>query len=109
MKRSRTSSVYCAKARMDCASVELCHQRRIEIFGEKDEITFIARHGIDEELYLLKYIIESLVGTHLPLYQTYAHRGLTVDIRICRGLIIDIVPLEERGAMARFFIIGLGK
>ena len=40
------------------------------------------------------------------MYQTDTHRGFLVDIRICRRLVIDVIPLKKRSAMTRLLIIG---
>ena len=86
--------------------VEFCHERRVEVFGEEDEIALVVAHRIDEELYLLEEVVERVVGSHLPLYQSDTHRRALVDIRIRRWLIVDVVPLEQCGAMLRLLVVG---
>ena len=50
------------------------HPRRIEVFGEENEVALVVGNGIYEELHLLEQIVQRLVSTHLPLHQTDAHR-----------------------------------
>ena len=84
--------------------VETSHQRRIEILWEEDEIALIITHRINEELYLLKEVIHRSVWAHLPLYQSDSYGWLAVYIRIRRWLIIDVIPLQEGGAVFALLI-----
>ena len=85
--------------------IELRHQRRIEIFGEKHKIALITGHRINKELYLFEHVIKSLIGTHLPLDKSHTHGCLLVYIRICRRLIIDVIPLKQCCTMLGLLII----
>ena len=84
--------------------VEASHQRCIEILWEEDEIALIVAHGIHEELYLLKEVVHRSVWTHLPLYQSDSHGWLSIYIGIRRWLIVDVIPLQEGGAVFAFLI-----
>ena len=84
--------------------VELSHQRGIEVFGEKDEVTLIVRYGIHEKFHLFEHVIEPLVRSHLPLDKTDADGRLgRNDFR--SRLVIDIVPLQQGCIMFGFLIV----
>ena len=84
--------------------VETSHQRRIEILREEDKIALVITHGIYEELNLFEEVIHRSVWAHLPLYQSDSYGWLAVYIRIRRWLIIDIIPLQEGGAVFALLI-----
>ena len=86
--------------------VEAGHERGVEVLGEEHEVALVVRDGIDEELDLLEDVVEGLVGTHLPLHEAHADGGLLVHELLCRGLVVDVVPLQERGAVARLLVVG---
>ena len=85
--------------------VVLRHQRRVEVFGEEDEVALVVRDGIDEELDLFEDVVQCFVGAHLPLHQADADGSLLVDIFLRGRLIVDVVPLEERRAVAGFLVV----
>ena len=71
----------------------------LEILREKDKVTLVVRHRVNEELHLLEHIVKRIVGTHLPLHQPDANGRLLVDIVLRRRLVVDVVPLQQRGAV----------
>lgn len=86
--------------------VELSHQRGIEVFGEEDEVALIVAHRIDEEFHLLEEVVDGGIGAHLPLHETDAHGGLAVYIGVRRWLIVDVVPLQQGGAVFALLVAG---
>ena len=84
--------------------VETSHQRRIEILREENEIALVITHRINEELNLFEEVIHRSVWAHLPLYQADSYGWLAVYIRIRRWLIIDVIPLQEGGAVFALLI-----
>ena len=85
--------------------VVLRHQRRVEVFGEEDEVALVVRDGIDEELDLFEDVVQCFVGAHLPLDEADADGRLLVDIFLRGRLIVDVVPLEERRAVAGLLVV----
>ena len=84
--------------------IETSHQRRIEILWEEDKIALVIAHRINEELNLFEEVIHRSVWAHLPLYQSDSYGWLAVYIRIRRWLIIDVIPLQEGGAVFALLI-----
>lgn len=74
--------------------VEAGHERRVEVFGEEDEVALVVGHGIDEELHLLEEVVQRRVVTHLPLHEAHADGGLRADVFLRGRLVVDVVPLE---------------
>ena len=84
--------------------IKLRHQRSIKVFWEKDKITLIVRHGIHKELHLFKEIIHRSIRTHLPLNQSDTHRRFLIYKTIRWWLVIDIIPLQQCGAVFTLLI-----
>ena len=47
-----------------------------------------------------------MVAAHLPLHQTHADRCLGLDILLGGSLVVDVVPLEQAGIVARLLVVG---
>ena len=86
--------------------IEAGHKGCVEVFGEEHEVALVVAHRVDKELHLLEEVVQILVGTHLPLHQTQSHRRPFLHIRVGGRLVVDVVPLEQRGTVLGLLVIG---